>query len=70
MASSFWFQGERYGSITPGLFFSRRIGLNQGKAVPICGGGRLTGKTGPYSIGLLNVQTGTEAMPHPMLNFA
>ena len=60
MASSFWFQGERYGSITPVLFFSRRIGLNQGKAVPIRGGGRLTGKTGPYSIGLLNVQTGAE----------
>ena len=60
MASSFWFKGERYGSITPVLFFSRRIGLNQGKTVPIRGGGRLTGKTGPYSIGLLNVQTGTE----------
>ena len=60
MASSFWFKEERYGSVTPVLFFSRRIGLSQGRAVPIQGGGRLTGKTGPYSIGLLNVQTGTE----------
>jgi len=60
MASAFWFNGERFGSITPVLFFSRRIGLEHGTNVPIRGGGRLTGKTGPYSIGLLNVQTGTE----------
>ena len=60
MASRFWFQGERYGSITPVVFFSRRIGLSDGRPVAIRGGGRLTGKTGPYSIGLLNVQTGAE----------
>tara|TARA_B100001123_G_scaffold393070_1_gene472766 strand:- start:7351 stop:10101 length:2751 start_codon:yes stop_codon:yes gene_type:complete len=61
MASTYWFKGERYGTVTPVLFFSRRIGLNQGQTVPIRGGGRLTGKTGAYSVGLLNVQTGTEA---------
>ena len=58
--TTFYFRGERYGSVTPVLFFSRRIGLNEGRPVPITAGGRLTGKTGPYSLGLLNVQTGAE----------
>ena len=39
------------------MFFSRRIGLQDGRTVPIRAGGRLTGKAGPYSIGVLNVQT-------------
>ena len=41
----------------PTLFFSRRIGLNRGQVVPIVAGGRLTGKVGPYSIGLLDIRT-------------
>ena len=41
----------------PILFFSRQIGLSSGQAVPVVGGARLTGRTGPYSIGLLNIQT-------------
>jgi hypothetical protein len=46
---------------TPVLFFSRRIGLQNDKdriarVVPIAGGGRLTGKVGAYSIGVLNIQ--------------
>ncbi|MBI4266042.1 MAG: carbohydrate binding family 9 domain-containing protein [Acidobacteria bacterium] len=45
------------GGDVPTLFFSRRIGLNRGQTVPIDGGGRLTGKVGPYSIGLLDIQT-------------
>jgi hypothetical protein len=45
------------GSDVPTLFFSRRIGLERNQAVPIVAGGRLTGKAGPYSIGLLNIQT-------------
>ena len=44
------------GNNTPILFFSRRIGLNEGRPIPIAGGGRLTGRAGPYSIGLLNIQ--------------
>jgi len=44
-------------SNTPVLFFSRSIGLNNGRPAPIVGGGRLTGKTGAYSIGLLNIQS-------------
>ena len=39
------------------LFYSRRIGLYQGRKVPILGGGKMTGKVGPYSLGLLNLIT-------------
>lgn len=40
------------------LFFSRRIGLDSdGNPVPIIGGGRVTGRAGPWDIGLLNMQT-------------
>jgi len=50
--------GSTFQTSAPILFFSRRIGLDDGSEVPILGGGRLTGTAGPYSIGLLNVQTG------------
>jgi hypothetical protein len=56
----FDFGGVQAGS-SPGdvpiLFFSRQVGLSNGQAVPVVGGGRLTGRQGPYSIGLLNIQT-------------
>ena len=43
----------------PTLFFSRRIGLDEGgRTVPIVGGGRLTGKVGDFSVGAINIQTG------------
>ncbi|MBI4262851.1 MAG: carbohydrate binding family 9 domain-containing protein [Acidobacteria bacterium] len=48
------------GGDTPILFYSRRIGLERGRVVPIDGGGRLTGRLGRYSLGLLNIQTGDE----------
>lgn len=58
---AFYFQGvQRGGQSAPVVFFSRRIGLEDGQTVPIIAGGRLTGKAGPYSIGLLNVQTREE----------
>ena len=41
----------------PILFFSRRIGLDQERTVPIVGGGRLTGKVGDFSVGAINIQT-------------
>lgn len=44
----------------PQPFFSRQIGLNRGRAVPILAGTRLTGKVRDLSIGALNVQTGDE----------
>lgn len=39
------------------LFYSRRIGLAQGRAIPIIAGGKVAGKAGPYGIGILNVFT-------------
>ena len=44
-------------SNTPILFYSRQIGLNRGREVPIDAGGRLTGRIGRYSLGMLNIQT-------------
>ena len=39
------------------LFYSRRIGLAEGNAIPIVFGGKTTGKIGSYGVGLLNVLT-------------
>lgn len=39
------------------LFHSRRIGLVDGRAVPVLGGGRLTGRVGDWGVGVLNMQT-------------
>jgi hypothetical protein len=43
---------------TPTMFYSRRIGLDQGRLVPIEAGGRLTGQVGAYSLGFINIQSG------------
>ena len=45
------------GGDAPVLFYSRRIGLTQGRAVPIRGGGRLTGRVGQYTLGFIDIQT-------------
>jgi hypothetical protein len=42
------------------LFYSRRIGLEEGQPIPIIFGGKLSGKTGRTSIGALNVLTDSE----------
>ncbi|MBA3269508.1 MAG: carbohydrate binding family 9 domain-containing protein [Acidobacteria bacterium] len=56
---------------TPSLFYSRRIGLNGGRVVPIDVGGRLTGKVGEYGIGIMNIQTGDEVVSRtPDTNFS
>jgi hypothetical protein len=44
--------------VTPYLFFSRRIGLDGGRVPPLRAGGRLTGKAGRFTMGLLSVRTG------------
>ena len=49
--------GFRGGGDVPTIFFSRRIGLESGDTVSILGGGRLTGKVGDFSVGVLNIQT-------------
>ena len=50
------------GADLPYLFYSRRIGLNANRIVPIDVGGRVTGKVGPWAIGAMNIQTGSEAV--------
>jgi len=44
-------------NVTPNLFFSRRIGLDNGREVPIIGGARLTGRVGKFSVGALSMET-------------
>ena len=39
------------------LFYSRRIGIEEGHAVPILGGGKVTGKVGGFGVAMLNVLT-------------
>jgi hypothetical protein len=57
-------------SDTPYLFYSRRIGLNAGRVVPIDGGGRLTGKVGRYAVGVMTIQAGDESVSKtPATNF-
>ena len=46
----------------PTLFYSRRIGLQDGAVVPILGGGRVTGKVGDFDVGALAIQTGENAV--------
>jgi len=41
----------------PLLFYSRRIGLSGNRQVPILGGGRVTGRVGRYTVGMVNMQT-------------
>jgi len=39
------------------LFYSRRIGIYDGKPVRIYGGGRIVGRVGPWDVGFLSLQT-------------
>jgi hypothetical protein len=59
-------------SAAPIMFYSRRIGLYGDQQVPLNVGGRLTGRAGAYSIGVLNIQTGdkTEELGAPATNFS
>ena len=49
----FGFQASR--DLIP--FFSRRIGISEGRLVPILGGVRLSGTAGKYRLGILSMQT-------------
>jgi hypothetical protein len=53
--------GDVGGADVPTIFYSRRIGLSESRAVPVIAGGRLTGKAGPWSVGALNMETGEDA---------
>ena len=48
------------GGDKPIVFYSRRIGLEGGQTIPIRAGGRLNGKVGDFSVGVLNIQTADE----------
>jgi hypothetical protein len=48
------------------LFFSRRIGIEQGLETPILGGGRLTGRVGGSVVGLMSVQGGELRLNDPV----
>lgn len=52
--------GGESGNASPGLlavFYSRRIGLDEGREVPVLGGGKVTGRAGPYAFGVMNIET-------------
>jgi len=55
---------------TPSLFYSRRIGLNAGRVIPIDVGTRLSGKAGGFGIGLMNIETSDDQTSNtPATNF-
>jgi hypothetical protein len=59
-------------SLTPVVFYSRRIGLGSaGSVVPIVGGGRLAGRVRRLAVGVLNIET-DEALASrtPSTNFS
>jgi hypothetical protein len=39
------------------LFYSRRVGIQDGHEIPVTYGAKLTGRVGPYEVGLLNTMT-------------
>ncbi len=54
------------------LFYTRRIGLNDGVPARILGGTRLTGRMGRWDLGLINMQTARSGSPEeevPSENF-
>ncbi|MBI1873924.1 MAG: carbohydrate binding family 9 domain-containing protein [Acidobacteria bacterium] len=52
------------------VFFSRRIGIGpNGEAIPILGGGRVSGNLGGMKVGLLDMQTGAVPGVAPANNF-
>lgn len=56
---------------TPIMFYSRRIGLDQGQEIPVMVGGRLTGRAGRYTVGALNMETeAVDRLGVPATNFA
>ena len=48
------------GGETPVLFYSRRIGLSGSREVPIQAGGRLTGRVGAFTLGVLDIRSDDE----------
>jgi hypothetical protein len=54
----------------PTFLYTRRIGLNRGRIVPIEIGGRLSGRVGDYQVGVFNMEAGDdEVSATPRTNF-
>ena len=51
----FTFGGASGRDNTPALFYSRRIGLSGSQSVPIVAGGRVSGRVGKFSVGVLDI---------------
>ncbi|MBU21523.1 MAG: hypothetical protein CL476_00205 [Acidobacteria bacterium] len=59
------------GGDTPIIFHSRRIGIGENGEEPIRAGGRMTGRAGAFTLGMLNMQTAeTQAGLTPGTNFS
>ena len=59
------------GGDAPVLFYSRRIGLNGARVVPIYGGGRVSGRAGRYSLGVVDMQSKDDTISRsPGTNFS
>ena len=55
---SFGERFQRFGGQPPTLlFYSRSIGLDEDRALPVLLGGKLTGRTGSFEFGILNITT-------------
>lgn len=59
--------GSRKGMAS--IFYTRRIGIKEGRQIPIIGGVRLMGKTGRTNIGALSIQTAAEG-DEPTTNYS
>ncbi|MCD4684280.1 MAG: DUF5916 domain-containing protein, partial [Bacteroidales bacterium] len=63
----FFLEGKNYYDMNVGavkLFYSRRIGIDQNREVPIIGGMRLFGKLNKTNIGVMSIQTyGKDSIP-------
>jgi Domain of unknown function (DUF5916) len=62
--------GGSVSAIAPQVFYSRRIGLNRNRVIPIDVGGRVTGKVGQTGLGVMNIETREETISRtPATNF-
>lgn len=66
--------GRGHGGGNVELFYSRRIGLASGRAIPILGGAKMVGKIGSYQLGALTMVTQRATLDNektvPWTNFA
>ena len=56
-SGTFTFAGATGADNTPAVFYSRRIGLSGARAIPIMAGGRLSGRVGNFTVGLLDIES-------------